>query len=135
MGTVESMYLVRLARDRSDAGRKAFADALSDLFVADGDGLDASERALMYEILHRVIRDIERAMRAEVSRQLAEQPDVPRALALALANDAIEVAYPILTQSTVLLDEDLIDVARGRTIEHQIAIAVDPPSVKRSVRR
>jgi len=126
MGTVESMYLVRLARDRSDAGRKAFADALSDLFVADGGGLGQSERALMYEILHRVVRDIERAMRAEVSRQLALQPDVPRDLARALANDEIEVAYPILTLSTVLLDEDLIDVARGRTIEHQLAIAGRP---------
>ena len=126
MGTVESMYLVRLARDRSDAGRKAFADALSDLFVADGDSLGAPERTLMYEILHRVIRDIELAMRAEVSRQLAGQPDVPRNLAMALANDEIEVAYPILTLSTVLLDEDLIEVAHERTLEHQAAIATRP---------
>lgn len=126
MGTVESMYLVRLARDRSDTGRKAFADALSDLFVTDGDDLDAPERTLMYDILHRVIRDIEVAMRTEVSRQLAEQPDVPRDLARALANDEIEVAYPILTLSTVLLDEDLIDIARERTLEHRLAIAGRP---------
>lgn len=126
MGTVESMYLVRLARDRSETGRKAFADALSDLFVADGARLAAPERELMYDILHRVIRDIEMAMRVEVSRQLADQPDVPRTLALALANDEIEVAYPILTMGGVLLDEDLIEVAHERTLEHQAAIANRP---------
>ena len=126
MGNVESMYLVRLARDRSVAGRKAFADALSDIFVADGTEMTDDERTLMYDILRRVIEDIETAMRAEVSRNLAELPDTPRDLAKILANDEIEVAYPILTLSSVLLDEDLIEVARNRTIEHQVAIAERP---------
>jgi len=124
MGKVESMYLVRLARDRSDKGRKAFADALSDLFLADGIALTRNERALIYDILHRIIHDIESAMRVEVSRHLAEQPDVPRDLAVILANDEIEVAYPILTLSSVLFDDDLIEVARNRTFEHQMAITV-----------
>ncbi len=126
MGKVESMYLVRLARDRSEAGRRAFADALTDIFVADGTDMSDQERSLMYDILHRVIHDIESAMRVEVSQHLAEMPDVPRDLAKILANDDIEVAYPILTLSTVLLDEDLIEVARNRTIEHQVAIAERP---------
>ena len=126
MGKVESMYLVRLARDRSESGRRAFADALTDIFVADGSDMTEQERALMYDILHRVISDIETAMRAEVSQHLAELPDIPRDLARILANDDIEVAYPILTLSTVLLDEDLIEVARNRTIEHQVAIAERP---------
>lgn len=126
MGKVESMYLLRLARDRSGTGRRAFADALSDLFVADGSGLNEQERALMYDILHRIIHDIETAMRTEVSRHLAEQFDVPHDLVKVLAADEIEVAYPILTLSTVLLDEDLIEIARDRTIEHQIAIAERP---------
>lgn len=126
MGKVESMYLVRLARDRTEAGRKAFADALSDIFVADGTEMSESERMIMYDILHRVIQDIEIAMRAEVSQHLAGLPDVPRNLAKILGNDEIEVAYPILSLSTVLLDEDLIEIARNRTIEHQVAIAERP---------
>ncbi|MBL6928365.1 MAG: DUF2336 domain-containing protein [Rhodospirillales bacterium] len=126
MGKVESMYLVRLARDRSVNGRKAFADALSDLFLADGTEMTADERAIIFEILHRVIQDIEAAVRADVSRYLAELTDTPHELARILAGDEIDVAYPILTLSTVLLDEDLIEIARNRTIEHQVAIAERP---------
>ncbi|MBT3358076.1 MAG: DUF2336 domain-containing protein [Rhodospirillales bacterium] len=126
MGKVESMYLVRLARDRSANGRKAFADALSDLFLADGTEMTGDERTIIYEILHRVIQDIETAVRADVSRYLADQPDTPHELATVLAADEIDVAYPILTLSTVLLDEDLVEIARNRTIEHQVAIAERP---------
>ena len=123
MGTVESMYLVRLARDRSVAGRKAFAEAFSEIFMADGTELAEHERALMFDILHRMIRDIEMALRQTVAERWASAPDMPRDLALILANDAIEVAYPMLTLSTVLLDEDLIEVVRNRSVEHQIAVA------------
>lgn len=126
LGKVESMYLVRLARDRSETGRKAFAEALSDLFLADGVELTRQERSLIYDILHRIIHDIETAMRAEVSRHLAELLDAPRDLAQVLANDTIEVAYPILTLSSVLLDDDLIEIARNRTFEHQMAITARP---------
>jgi uncharacterized protein (DUF2336 family) len=45
-------------------------------------------------------------------------------LVVALANDEIEVAYPILTESAVLHDIDLIEVIRHRTLKHQLAIAI-----------
>jgi uncharacterized protein (DUF2336 family) len=41
-----------------------------------------------------------------------------------LANDEIEVALPILVASEVLRDEELIDIIRHRTLEHQLAIAM-----------
>jgi len=126
MGKVESMYLVRLARDRSANGRKAFADALSDVILADGTEMSSDERTLIYEILHRIIRDIETSLRADVSRYLANLSDTPHELARILAGDEIDVAYPILTLSSVLLDEDLVEIARNRTIEHQVAIAERP---------
>jgi uncharacterized protein (DUF2336 family) len=117
------MYLVRLARDRSDAGRRAFADALSDVFLSNGGDLTNQERSMMYDILHRVVHDIEVSLRQEVSRHLADQVDLPHDLAKNLASDEIEVAYPILTLSKVLLDSDLVEIARNRTVEHQVAIA------------
>lgn len=123
MGTVESMYLIRLARDKSAAGRKAFAEAFSEIFMAEGAVLSEPERALMFDILHRMVHDIEMALRRTVAERWAAAPDMPRDLALVLANDEIEVAYPMLTLSTVLLDEDLIEVVRNRSVEHQIAVA------------
>ncbi len=41
-----------------------------------------------------------------------------------LANDDVEVAYPILAYNKVLQDADLIEVIRHRTLEHQLAIAI-----------
>ena len=41
-----------------------------------------------------------------------------------LANDDIEVAYPILAFNKVLQDADLIEVIRHRTLEHQLVIAI-----------
>jgi uncharacterized protein (DUF2336 family) len=126
MGSVESLYLLRLARDRSATGRRAFADAFSQTFLDDGEIVSVEERQLMFDILHRVVHDIEMSLRKTVSAQLAKAKDVPRGLAVALANDELEVAYPILTLSTVLLDEDLIEVVRNRSVEHQLVVAKRP---------
>ena len=127
MGKVESMYLVRLARDRSEAGRRAFADALSDIFVADG--TDMSDQERLAHVRHPASghsrHRIGHARRGSASIS-PRCPTCPAIWAKILANDDIEVAYPILTLSTVLLDEDLIEVARNRTIEHQVAIAERP---------
>jgi uncharacterized protein (DUF2336 family) len=41
-----------------------------------------------------------------------------------LANDEIEVAYPILTRGRALEDEQLIEVVQTRAQEHQLAVAL-----------
>ena len=45
---------------------------------------------------------------------------------LTLANDEIEVAHPILVNSEVLKDPELIEIVQHRTMEHQVAIAMRP---------
>ncbi len=122
MGSVESIYLFQLARDRSPAGRKVFAKEISGVFLEHYPSLTREERALMFDILHQLVHDVDMRLRAVVSEHIAKLPDVPRNLARILANDAIEVAFPILSMSDALLDQDLIEVIRNRTIEHQLAI-------------
>ncbi|MCP5370759.1 MAG: DUF2336 domain-containing protein [Hyphomicrobiales bacterium] len=80
----------------------------------------------MFDILHKLVHDVEMAVRKVLSERLADMPDAPRPLIAQLANDAIEVAYPILTKCMVLEDEDLVEVIAHRTLEHQLAIAVRP---------
>jgi uncharacterized protein (DUF2336 family) len=63
------------------------------------------------------------AVRRSLAERLARVPAAPRELVALLANDEIEVAYPILIGSTVLHDADLIEVIRHRTLQHQLAIA------------
>lgn len=126
MGKVESIYLFQLARDKSAQGRKTFAKAISEVFLEHYPALTKRERTLMFDILHQLVHDVEMSLRRVISEHLAGIEDVPRALAKLLANDEIEVAFPILALSTVLLDEDLIEVVHERTVEHQLAITKRP---------
>ncbi|GAA0584396.1 DUF2336 domain-containing protein [Caenispirillum bisanense] len=115
--------MLRLAREKSADARARLAATISDLFAEQGRVLTDRERALMADILRRILREIEISVRRQVAQAIASQDDLPRDLLVFLANDEIEVAFPILRGSRVLQDEDLIEVIRNRTLEHQLAIA------------
>lgn len=124
MSSFDSAYLLELARQRSNESRSELAAAITDLFDGGGVVLTERERALMFEILHDVVRDAEMTVRKLVSTRLADRTDPPSDLIKLLANDEIEVAFPILSESEVLKDNDLIEVIRQRTLEHQMAVAI-----------
>lgn len=105
-----------------DRGR-LFTD-LSTLFVATDASMTEAERALMAEVLGTLVHDVEMELRHELAERLAGLPNAPRALVVMLANDAIEVARPLLARSPVLTDPDLIAVIRDRTREHRLAVAL-----------
>jgi uncharacterized protein (DUF2336 family) len=114
---------MELARSKTTEGRTTLAATVADLFGEGGDVLSDRERSLMFDILHKVIFDVEMSVRKGLSERLADAEDAPRALIKLLANDAIEVAYPVLTRSKVLRDQDLVEVIRHRALEHQLAVA------------
>jgi uncharacterized protein (DUF2336 family) len=116
--------LVAMARDKSAAGRKALVDAVGDLFRNKGDVLSDLERALMSEILRQIIHEVEMSVRRRLSDRLAQMKDAPHDLILRLANDSIEVAHPILIDSDLLHDIDLVEIIQHRTLQHQLAIAM-----------
>ena len=78
----------------------------------------------MTDILRKLIHDCEMAIRRDLAERLSGAPNPPHELIVALANDEIEVAEPILRQSTVLRDAELVGVIRHRTQQHQLAIAM-----------
>ena len=86
--------------------------------------LSERERALMSDILGKLIGQFEQAVRKELAMRLADSAAVPSDLVVLLANDEIEVARPILLHSMVLSDEELIEIIHRRTMEHQLAIAM-----------
>ncbi|MEX2455178.1 MAG: DUF2336 domain-containing protein [Rhodospirillaceae bacterium] len=116
--------LLDLARDKSVEGRTALVKALGDLFYDSHAELSGDERRLMGDILQRLIGDVESAVRKALAETLKSIPEVPQDIISALANDAIDIAYPILIESAVLQDIDLIEIIRHRTHEHQLAIAM-----------
>jgi uncharacterized protein (DUF2336 family) len=124
MAEFDADRLLAMARNRSQEGRAELADAISDLFEHQNNRLTDREKSLMYGILQHLVSDCERAVREIVSAQISGRSDVPTELARLLADDAIEVAYPILTRCEALKDEDLIEIIRNRAFEHQLAIAL-----------
>ncbi len=122
--TLDAPYLLALARRKTVASRNALAETITALFAQDADTLNDREFALMADILRRVLKEIEVSVRRRIAAEFASRPDVPRDLLTFLANDEIDVAYPVLSQSPVLRDADLVEVIRNRTLEHQLAVAV-----------
>ena len=116
--------LLSLARDKSVEGRTALVKALGDLFYDSHSELSGDERNLMGDILQRLISDVESVVRKALSEKLSGIPDAPPQVISALANDTLEIAYPILIESAVLQDMELVEIIRHRTHEHQLAIAM-----------
>ena len=99
-------------------------DAVSDLFCDNQTVLSDRERALMTDILHQLVHDVEMTVRRALAERLAMLPSAPRELIVELANDQIEVAHPILMGSNVLHDTDLVEIIHGALRRHQLAIAM-----------
>ena len=116
--------LLALARDRSVEGRTQLVRVVGDMFFDSDRVLSDRERSHMTEILRRLIQDIEISVRRAVADRLSQEPTAPSDLVVSLANDEIEVAYPILIESAVLNDLDLIEVIHHRTVSHQLAVAI-----------
>ena len=123
-GTIEAEELFRLASQKSKEGRTGLAQTISDLFMEGGRVLTERERVLMFDILHKIISDVEKSVRKSLSEAIAGQMDLPPDLAEVFANDDVEVAFPILSRSKVLHDFQLIEVIQHRTLEHQLSIAI-----------
>lgn len=117
-----------------DKGR--LIDALGAIYLTQDGQANERERELFFDIVRRLIHDVEMQVRCKLAAQLADRQEAPRDLIVMLANDVIEVAFPVLTNSPVLQDEDLIELVAARTTEHRTAIAaraVLDVSVSRSI--
>lgn len=115
--------LAEAVRDRGPDGRREVARTVGEVYLDGRLGLSARERAMVLDILGRVLRDAETALRRALAERLAEDPDVPRDLIMALAEDEIEVARPVLLLSARLDEADLVALVRRHATAHQLAIA------------
>jgi len=118
--------LLALAQDKSKASRSKMVTAFAELFSEETRLLTDQDRSTMSDIVHQLINEVEEPVRRAIAERLSKAPDVPRDLVLDLANDTIDVAYPVLVHSDALRDEELIEIVQFRTMEHQVAIAVRP---------
>ena len=118
------LKLVKLARDRSKSARSELVENITDMFLSEGGRLSEHERALMSDILSKLISSVEKTLRKQLSESLARSDAQLPEVAEVLARDDIDIARPILEHSDLLKDQKLIEIIRIRTDEHRLSIAI-----------
>lgn len=116
--------LLALAREKSEQARSHLFEVMGDMFVDQARILTTQERSLMVDILEKLITEVSHDIRIRLSQRIANAVNLPRELAVLLANDEIDVAAPILMQCAALQQIDLIEVIHQRSRQHMLAIAM-----------
>ncbi len=80
----------------------------------------------MQEILRRLARDVEMAIRISLAERLADDSTAPHDLILLLADDSIEVARPLILRSPLLTETDVLRMIGECGAGHQEAVAARP---------
>ncbi len=108
------------------ASREEIYLAVASLYRNQGTGLNERERELMREILRRLTRDVEMAIRIALAQRLADDTTAPHDLILLLVDDTIEVARPLILKSPLLTESDVLRLIAEAGIGHQEAVAGRP---------
>lgn len=114
--------LIELAKEPSSDRRRALLRKVTDVFLRDAGSHSETQSDSFGDIMHQLAYDLERDIREELSNRLASEKSAPHHLIRALANDEIEVAVPVLEQSPVLTEDDLIEVSKTQDQQHLQAI-------------
>lgn len=122
--TLTPRDVARLLSEPSPDLRTELAEKLAaDL---NGTALAPSEVALAQDIVRLLVRDVEVKVRAALSHGLRHTRNLPHDVAVRLAADVDAVALPLLAESLVLTDADLVELVRGGSSRKQETIAARP---------
>jgi len=110
--------------ERPSSQRFTILRKLTDLFLTEADSYSDDSIQLFDELMGRLIEQIERQALVELSNRLAPAKRAPRNVIGRLSrHDDIEIAEPVLEQSSVLTDHDLVEIAKTKSQAHLYAIA------------
>lgn len=116
----DSQQLYGMAKNRTPEARMELVNAVCELLDLN---LSMREGELIADVMIEVMRQAEFDLRQALSEKLAAMSNVPFRLALHIANDEIGVAAPMLRDSTVLGDLDLVYIVKSKTAEYWREIA------------
>lgn len=124
--TVSFEHLLNLAHQRALDGKGGLAASVTKLCLDSGQDLSDQELAITYDILRMLIDKVEVTVRRGIADYLGPRADVPKDLIAFLANDTVHVAYPILRDSPLLDEYDLIKIVSDHGSSHALAVAARP---------
>lgn len=118
IGDVNKLY--SLARDKTPGARTKLADEISSILEAN---VSTRETELVADVLIELMRQAAKDLRQVLSEKLSLIDNVPLRLVLQLANDEIDIAGPMLSNSSVLGDHDLMYIIKSKNAPYWQAIA------------
>ena len=113
--------VARLLAEPSAAVRADVADKLAR--ELDRAQLNDAELQIAQDIVRAMARDVELAVRRALANSLRRTRNLPRDVAVRLASDVEEVALPILSESPVLTDADLVEIIQHGSGRKHEAVA------------
>jgi len=118
---LDAIDVERLLADPSAAVRADTAAKVAHEFTQGA--LNERERMVAEDVFRLFVRDVEVKVRESLANAVKECAQLPNDIAVALARDVDQVALPMLSSSTVLSDEDLIEIIKEASGQKQQAIA------------
>ncbi len=110
--------------ERPSSQRFTILRKLTDLFLVQAETYSDESIHVFDELMGRLIEQIERQALIELSKRLAPAQRAPLGVIGRLSRDEdVAIAGPVLEQSSVLKDHDLIEIAKTKSQAHLHAIA------------
>jgi uncharacterized protein (DUF2336 family) len=103
--------------------RLALLKRLADVISLPLSRVNSFERSVTADLLVEILRDADFDERARIARRIATLAEIPNCLIRLILRDDLDIAYPVLVDSTALTDADLLDCARNATGAHRRLIA------------
>lgn len=119
--TLSSADVAKLLQDPNGDNRAMAAKKVAANF--NSDSLSDKEREIAANIFQHMLKDAEVRVRQALSDSLKDNPDIPHDVAAGLAKDVDEVALPMIENSVVLTDEDLVEIIKTKGTDAQKAVA------------
>lgn len=116
----DSHKLHSLAKDKKPLARAELTSAVSQLLEME---LSPRESELVADVLIALMRQAELDLRHALAERLSTMDNVPLRVVLQIANDTIDIASPMLRNSPVLGEMDLIYIIKSKSAAYWQAIA------------
>ncbi|WPZ34662.1 DUF2336 domain-containing protein [Thalassobaculum sp. OXR-137] len=116
-----AQLMTKLSRSATAEARGEVADAIGRSI--DSPQLGPAERDIALDIVRKLAGDLEQQVRQSLAEAVRQSVGLPHDVALKLAKDVADVALPVISDSVVLTDGDLVSLVEEGDTDKQLAIA------------
>ncbi len=121
MGSLTALHA--LMATCPDSKREIIATVVSRHLGQGTGGLDETEISTLNSLIEQSYADLGSDAKLQISGNLASSTAISNSLVLRLADEDVEIATPLLTNSPVLSSDDLLSIIREQGNGHRLAIS------------